>query len=185
LNKMTEEPKAGWKEALGAEAGNPSAARTSGCTVTALGRDWLVSPCTARIKAQFEEWVQGNAHKAATKVAHPELARRLDKAYINAYATGAYFWSGEFPDGAGSAVREALSDLPGWHHLFFLGVRRCLEGKERAKFTEADAMRIWKDNPGQCATAVGWMLGNSPGPAGERPGEESEPPALDDEEDAA
>lgn len=151
---MTEVPKdaaVGFKEALGAEGGNPSTLRRNGYTIhwTARDRQVLVSSCENGIKGQFEEWVQSNARLGIRRIRSDVEAAGYRDAYNAAFGAGSYTWTGKH-------CRAARGDQPGVTHLLYLLVRRCQED-----FTEEDALALYEDETEQVYDAVGWALGNS------------------------
>ncbi len=152
---MTEEPILGWTEVLGEHAANPSNPQTVGDTIAALGREWTVSLCEMRIKAQFETWVRRNAKKAVAEAEMeegPEEANHLRSAYLADLGAGHYSWDGRH-------VRSARSDLPGLRYLVFLLLRRC-----HPSVTEAQVETIFEENARGCGISLRWALGNSKAP---------------------
>lgn len=173
---FAEEPNIGWTEALGEHATNPRKPRETGETITALGKKWRVSKCENRIKAQFEQWLRGNAEDAIDEVEtrNPDRARQMRSNYLADRAAGRYNWNG-------SAVRESLADYSGLSYLLYLLLRRC-----HPEMTPAMAMKIFNESEGSASVAMGWAMGNprSSGDADKDRQETSSPDApktLDDE----
>ncbi len=157
------EPGLGWNDVLGAHAGNPSNPRTTGEPVEALGEDFRVSSCEARLKAQFEEWVIKGA-KASFKMIEvedgPEEAAKYRSAFMADRGAGHYTWNGRH-------CRSARNDYPGMIYLFYLLLKRC-----HPDMTEKKAETIFRDNPRECGEALGWAQGNEETP----PQDETGPP---------
>ncbi len=131
---MQVEESVGWTEALGEHASNPAQPRSSGHHFQALGQEWILSSCEARIKAQFEQWVRSKAELSFTEEANPEIARQLMQAYVAGRGAGYYDWEPDVPgQQAGSAIRAALNDMPGMTYLFYLLLRRCHPKKPDGK----------------------------------------------------
>jgi len=147
----------GLTEALGEHASNPAQPRSSGEHLQALGRDWVVSSCELRIKAQFEQWVRANAYRGvreAEEFGGPEEGTHARSQYLADRGAGHYNWEGRH-------CRNALDDLPGIAYLFFLLLRRC-----QPDVTPEVASAVFKDNPGGCTVSLQWALGNSSAPGG-------------------
>ena len=175
----------GWKEALGSEMDNPERPRRSGFPVVIYTRcvvcggtgsmgegipckecngtgnsseaesEWMVSSCEMRIKAQFEEWVQNNAIRLCDKIEATrgsEHAAQFRSNFEGDYAGGMYFWDGRH-------CRNARQDMPGMRYLFYLLLRRC-----HPEVTPDLAGEVMTKNPGGCAAAIGWAMGNSSSP---------------------
>lgn len=169
----TQEPKLGWSEALGEHASNPAIPKEMGVgtVVEEDGTTWKLSSCENRIKAQFEQWVRGNAEAAIAGLedSNPEMYREWMGAYLEARAAGSYNWEG-------TACRKALRDMPGVKHLIYLLIKRC-----HPKITEAKVSELMRKCGAQCTAAVRWAMGNSQSPAANgQPGMvKKEPPTLD------
>lgn len=149
-------PPLGWTEALGEHASNPSTPRTSGDTLQVFGRQWTVSSCEARIKAQFEQWVRRNAKQAIVEADTedgPEEANRQRSIYQADMGAGHYSWDGRH-------CRSARGDLPGIRYLLYLLLRRC-----HPEVTPEQAEAMFRENPSACGMAMAWALGNLPSPA--------------------
>lgn len=160
---MSAEPSSGWTEVLGEHATNPPAPRRSGEVIFALGKEWTVSSCENRIKAQFEQWVRRNAQRELAlleKEMHPDEIRQYKSAYLADRASGRYDWpEGQTINVAGSAIRSAMHDVPGTVYLLYLLLVRC-----DPEVTLDLATQIFKDNPQNCGNAIGWALGNGQAP---------------------
>jgi hypothetical protein len=162
---MEQQSDGGWTESMGSEATNPPHPRTSGETIFALGREWTVSSCENRIKAQFEQWVRRNAKKAIAEAEAedgPEEADAQRSAYAAARGAGHYDWDGRY-------CRNARGDLPGIRHLLFLLLRRC-----HPDITEEQTAAIFREAPKDCGLALRWALGNSESPAESKAGDDGE-----------
>lgn len=149
---MSEEPNIGWTEALGEHASNPATPRTSGDVFFALGKQWTLSSCENRIKAQFEQWVRVNAKRALGLMERefsPEEASLMRSTYIADLASGHYNWDGRH-------VRSARGDMPGLIYLTFLLLRRC-----HPEVTEDQIRAMFLEDAKNVGMALAWALGNS------------------------
>ena len=152
---MSDEPPIGWTEALGSEAGNPSDERGSGEVLHALGKEWIVSSCENRVKAQFEQWIRSNASQSCTMIEMeegPEAGSAMRAAYLESRGAGHYNWGGR-------AIRQALVDVPGLSYLMFLLLRR-----NHRDVTPQQCEAMFRDNVKGFTDAVKWALGNSEAP---------------------
>lgn len=142
----------GYQEALGEHASNPPTPRTVGETIRALGKEWTVSSCEARIKAQFEKFLHDEAKKVIADEEDPNEADHLRSIYIADRTAGHYTWIGKHS-------RKAQCDIPGVVHLLYLLLKRC-----HPNIDKETAFNIFQENPMEVGMAIRWskgMLGNS------------------------
>lgn len=156
MTEQSSEPNIGWTEALGGAADNPVAPRQTGETFSALGKEWKVSSCENRIKAQFEQWVRRNARKDIEEIESeegPEAGNQLRSVFLADRGAGHYNWDGRH-------IRSARGDLPGLRQLLFLLLKRC-----QPDVTEQIVESLFRENPRGCGFAIRWALGNLEAPA--------------------
>ena len=149
---MSTEPNVGWTEALGEEGTYPPQPRGTGESLFVLGREWKLSSCESRIKAQFEQWVRSNAKRSLAALERefsPEEANALRSTYIGDLSAGHYNWDGRH-------VRSARGDMPGLVHLTYLLLLRC-----HPKITEEQVRAMYLADPVACGMSLRWALGNS------------------------
>lgn len=155
MTEVTPNP-VGYSEALIGEVSNPETPRKSGHKLHALGKEWTMSSCELRIKAQFEEKVRGDARKMISEIANTgdvEEASLMRSVYMADYGAGHYSWDGKY-------IRSARGDMPGMRYLTFLLLRRC-----HPEITLEIATKIVQENPLEVGMGIAWALGNSQAPS--------------------
>lgn len=154
----------GWQEALGSHATNPANPRTSGFTISGLGKKWTVASLENALKAQFEGWVRDGAMDTIRNLANvdPEMAAEFKSVFMADMGAGHYRWNGK-------AIRKALQDYNGVCYLLYLLMRRC-----HPNVTEEEVAKIFKENHLECGAALAWALGNSSTPSNQPTGEKNQ-----------
>lgn len=153
---MDKEPNLGWTEVLGSAATSPAEPRGAGYPLSALGQTWTVSSLELGLKAQFEQWVRGNALRNLRLLeqdATPEEANALRSTYLGDLAAGLFNFDGRH-------CRTARGDLAGLQQLFLLVLKRC-----HPQVTIEQVGQMFHEDAFACGTALAWALGNSRTPA--------------------
>ncbi len=178
---MTEdpEPTVGWTEALGAAAANPPNPTAAGWTLFLKGEPHIVAALQNRHKAQFEQWVRGEALKAIdeARYVNESLAENMMSVYAQDFTNGHYKWDDNFD---GKHVKAARQSPRGALHLLYL-----LMLTTNPKLAEVKALEVFNANSKGMAlqTAYQWALGNWQAPvAEEKAGAQKQPIQLTEQE---